>query len=293
MTNYTHTTISTNGVNLHVVQVGPQDGKLVILLHGFPEFWYGWRKQIDFLAAQGYWVWVPDQRGYNLSDKPQGLDAYVSSNMAADVIGLIDAAGREKAAVIGHDWGAVIAWTVAFLYPERVEKLGIINVPHPVAFTDYLRENPTQLLKSWYVFFFQLPVLPEIVFLAADSLIAMRALFTTSLPGTFNDEDAARYTRAWHQPGAMTGMINWYRASVQRPLPQADDTRVHIPTLILWGAQDSFLEAEMAKLSLGYCTQGHLIVFDENTHWVHHEAPEKINPLLGDFLEKGLSAFSA
>ena len=168
MDNWTHAFVKTNDITLHVVQAGPEDGPLLILLHGFPEFWRGWRQQIPFFAAAGYRVWVPDQRGYNLSDKPRGLDAYDLNELAADVVGLIDAAGRDKAYLVGHDWGANVAWWVGIHYPERLHKLGILNVPHPVIMRQNLQENPSQLRKSWYMFFFQLPAVPEVTIQAAD-----------------------------------------------------------------------------------------------------------------------------
>ncbi len=155
------TFIHTNGVRLHVVQHGPVDGPLVILLHGFPEFWYGWRKQIPALAAAGYRVWAPDQRGYNLSDKPTGIDAYTLDQLVADVIGLIDAAGCDKVYLVGHDWGAAVAWWMALKYPQRVIKLVVSNVPHPIVMNRTVRRNFDQLRKSWYIFFFQIPWLPE------------------------------------------------------------------------------------------------------------------------------------
>ena len=151
-----HQQISVNGINLHVVQDGPRAGQLVILLHGFPEFWYGWRRQIPYLAAAGYRVWVPDQRGYNLSDKPDGIAAYTLDELAADVIGLIDAAGHERAFVVGHDWGAAVAWWVAAKYPERVARIVVINVPHLSVMKAQVRRSFTQMRKSWFVLFFQL-----------------------------------------------------------------------------------------------------------------------------------------
>jgi epoxide hydrolase 4 len=158
---YNHAMIKTNGVNLHVVQVGPENGPLAILLHGFPEYWRGWKNQLDPLAEAGYWVIAPDQRGYNLSDKPKGVNAYQVSTLAADVVGLIDVLGREKAYLVGHDWGAAVAWEVAIRYPQRLEKLAILNVPHPDVMQKFLLSNMHQVRKSWYIFFFQIPGLPE------------------------------------------------------------------------------------------------------------------------------------
>ncbi|MBK9746232.1 MAG: alpha/beta hydrolase [Chloroflexi bacterium] len=280
-----HKMMSTNGVNLHVVQAGDPNGELVILLHGFPEFWYGWRQQIDYLAAAGYWVWAPDQRGYNLSEKPRGIDAYKISTLAADIAGLIDAAGREQAYVVGHDWGAAVAWMTAIRHAERVKKLAILNVPHPKIMLETVRSSPAQMLKSWYIGFFQLPVLPELFSSAGEFYFSAQALLQTSKPGTFSDADITEYIRAWKQPGALSSMINWYRAMGRRLDDGAflNNARVTVPTIIIWGAQDRFLQREMAQESTTLCDDARVIYFEDATHWVQHEKPNEVNALLSEF----------
>ena len=281
---YDHAYIETNGITLHVVQAGPQDGPLVILLHGFPEFWYGWRKQIDALAAQGFRVWAPDQRGYNLSDKPQGIAAYNLDELAADVIGLIDAAGVEKAFLVGHDWGAAVTWWTANKYPERLEKIVILNVPHHAVMRRYMLENPSQLRRSWYIFAIQLPWLPE-QSLSADNFNGLaRSIRRVGRPDAFSDEEIVEYRRAWSQPGAITAMLNWYRAIIQKPPQRLPSPRITVPTLIIWGRQDAMLEQEMAQLSVELCDDGRLVFIDEATHWVQHEEAERVNQLISDFL---------
>ena len=285
-----HHNVQTNGIRLHVAQAGGQDVPLVILLHGFPEFWYGWQAQITFLAAHGYRVWAPDQRGYNLSDKPAGIDAYGLVTLAQDVIGLIDAAGCEQAYIVGHDWGAGVAWMTAILHPERVKKLVILNVPHPVALEETFRSNPKQWLKSWYIGFFQIPLLPEFLLTFGDGMGAAQLLILSSNPRTFSDADFTEYVRAWKQPGAMTGMINWYRALVQRrPLALADP-RVHRPTLVIWGAQDIALSREMAQMSVDQCDDGRLVIFENASHWVQHEETHQVNALLAEFLKEAVKS---
>ncbi|HLF91024.1 MAG TPA: alpha/beta fold hydrolase, partial [Anaerolineales bacterium] len=175
--------IRTNGIALNVAQSGLRDGPLLILLHGFPEFWYGWRKQIPFLAAAGYRVWAPDQRGYNLSDKPDRIAAYTVDILAADVIGLIDVAGQEKTILIGHDWGAAVAWWAAAAYPDRISRLIVMNVPHGVVMKKQLRRSVAQLRKSWYIFFFQLPWLPEALARMNRWSGVVQALLRSSRPG--------------------------------------------------------------------------------------------------------------
>ncbi|QDV37756.1 alpha/beta fold hydrolase [Tautonia plasticadhaerens] len=279
-----HAEVVVNGVALHVAQSGPTDGPPVILLHGFPEPWSCWRHQIGPLADAGFRVLAPDQRGYNTSDKPEGTAAYALDVLAADVIGLIDAGGWRRASLVGHDWGGLVAWWAALRHPDRVDRLAILNAPHPVAFRRHVRTQPSQLLRSWYVLFFQLPRVPEAHFRRGNWRALTRALVATSRPGTFAEEDLDRYRRAWSEPGAITAMIHWYRAAVRhRPVPPADP-RVRVPTLLLWGPGDRFLSRGLAPASLALCDAGRLEWVEGATHWLHHEEPEAVNRLLLDFL---------
>jgi pimeloyl-ACP methyl ester carboxylesterase len=278
-----HRTIATNGIRLHAVEAGPEGGPLVILLHGFPEFWYGWRHQIEPLAAAGFHVLIPDQRGYNLSDKPKGIAAYGLDTLARDVLGLIDDAGADKAFVAGHDWGGLVAWWLGIRYPERVRKIALLNIPHPLVMQRALRKNPVQRKKSWYVFFFQLPWLPEQAFRAGDFARGIKSLRGSSRPGTFSDADLALYREAWSQPGAVRSMLHWYRAGLRaQPKPPASP-RVSVPTLLLWGTQDRFLGREMAQPSIDLCDRGRLEFFAEASHWIQQEEPERVNRELVGF----------
>lgn len=278
--------VSTNGITLNVAQAGPASGPLVILLHGFPEFWYGWAKHIPVLAAAGFCVWAPDQRGYNTSDKPPRVRDYSLDKVAADVIGLIDAAGRERAIVVGHDWGGMAAWWIACNYPQRLERLVIINVPHPLVFRRLILTSPRQLLRSWYMFAMQVPGLMEWIARRNDWRAMVEGLKDTSLPGTFTDADFAEYSRAWSQPGAFTTMINWYRAIFRVRLGQPKEPRIAAPTLILWGRRDKFIGPEAAAMSLAYCENGELVMFDESTHWLPHERPDEIGRRIVEFAGK-------
>jgi pimeloyl-ACP methyl ester carboxylesterase len=275
--------METNGVNLHVVMAGPSDGPLVLLLHGFPEFWYGWRKQMPALAAAGYHVWAPDQRGYNRSNKPQGVSAYAIDTLARDVVGLIEASGREQVYLAGHDWGAAVAWWVAGKYPERVKKLAILNVPHPAVMRRSVLEDDEQRKKSWYIFFFQLPWLPERSLSANDYTNMVRAIKGSSRRGTFSAEEIAAYKQAWSQPGAVTSMLNWYRAAVRNQGQGVELGRIHPQTLMIWGAADVALSQTMAQPSIDLCDDGRLVFLEEASHWVQHEEPERVNRLLLDF----------
>ncbi|MFO7536979.1 MAG: alpha/beta hydrolase [Chloroflexota bacterium] len=279
-----HQYVKTNGIQLHVVQAGPVDGPLLILLHGFPEFWSGWRRQIPALVAAGYRVWVPDQRGYNLSDKPAGIGSYNLDLLAEDVVGLIEAAGVETAVVIGHDWGANVAWWLAAKQPQRLSKMVVMNVPHWAVMARHLRQSRAQLRKSWYIFFFQLPWLPEALIRRNNWAQAVWALKGSSRPGTFSETDLEQYRRAWSQPGAMTGMINWYRAIMQKRPTSSPNPLIRVPTLLIWGAQDRFLDQEMAQPSVDLCENGRLALIPEATHWVQHEEAEQVNELIITFL---------
>ncbi len=273
------------GVALHAVADGPPDGTMVILLHGFPEFWYGWRHQIGSLAAAGFRVIVPDQRGYNLSDKPRSVGDYSMANLVSDVLCIIEQSGREHVFLVGHDWGALVAWCVAAWHPEKVRGLVIMNVPHPAAMQRFLLTRPRQLLRSWYVFFFQIPHLPELTFSARNFQTGVRSLVRSSRPGTFSEEALSAYRSAWARKGAVGSMINWYRALLRRPFAHRVGD-IEVRTLILWGKKDAFLQPELAPASLKYCANGSLIWFEQATHWVQHEEPEAVNRALLKFLTR-------
>ena len=280
--------VETNGIRLHVAQAGPNDGTLVILLHGFPEFSFGWRRQIQYLASAGYRVWAPDQRGYNLSDKPNGIAAYNLDELAADVVGLIDAAGQNQVNLVGHDWGASVAWWVATKYPDRLTKLVILNVPHGTVMRKNLMRNFTQMRKSWYMFFFQIPWLPEILAQRQDWKMVVESLTKSSRSGTFVASDLDQYRQAWSQPNAYRSMLNWYRAVMQKPPKPPASHRISIPTLLIWGAQDKFLGREMAQPSIDLCDDGRLVYIEEATHWVQHEEAELVNELIDTFLRDSM-----
>ncbi len=274
---------TTNGIRLNVVEAGPEAGELVVLLHGFPEFSYCWRAQIGPLASAGYRVVAPDQRGYNLSDKPRGLAAYRLDELVADIVGLIEATGRRQAFVVAHDWGGAAAWWLAMTRPELVRALAAINVPHPLVLRRHLRTNPVQRRRSRYMLYFQLPWFPERRLARDDFAYLAAALAKTSRRGTFTAEDLARYREAWARPGALTAMLNWYRAAWRRPPKRPATERVAAPTLLIWGARDRFLGQEMVGPSLELCDRGRAEVLPDATHWVQHEEPERVNRLLLDF----------
>jgi epoxide hydrolase 4 len=239
-----------NGIALHVVLAGPANGKPLIFLHGFPEFWFAWRGQIDHFVSSGYRVIIPDQRGYNLSDKPAGIASYSIDLLARDVVGVLDNVAGSKAFVVGHDWGAAVTWYLAARYSDRIHRTAMLSVPHPRVFIKNLITSPGQLRRSWYIFFFQLPWLPELIVHRRDWALLVRGLRNTSAPGVFSDSDLKRYKESWARKGALTAMLNWYRAALIRPSKLAFDpeaSRVKVPALLILGKNDQFAGEALAQ----------------------------------------------
>lgn len=279
-------TFQNGDMRLHAVAAGNAEAPVLILLHGFPEFWFAWRHQIEPLAEAGFRVIVPDQRGYNKSSKPKSVGAYATDELVSDVIAVADQLGRKEIYLAGHDWGGVVAWSVALKHPGRIARLAILNVPHPAVLRRFLKTKPRQMRRSWYLLFFQIPWLPEALFSTRDFREGTASLVRSSRPGTFSESDLKRYKEAWTQPGAMTAMINWYRALFRKPFRFADP-QLRMPTLVIWGARDAFLLPEMADESLRYCPQGELKLIPQATHWVQHEEPAQVTRLLIEFFRSG------
>jgi pimeloyl-ACP methyl ester carboxylesterase len=271
-----HAVVRAGDVQLHCAAMGPRDGPLVLLLHGFPECWVSWRYQLPALAAAGFRAVAPDLRGYGGSDKPRGLRHYRLERLAQDVSDLIRALGRERADLVGHDWGGNVAWHAASWHPERVRRLAILNMPHPRRLLQGLR-NPAQLRKSWYLFFFQLPFLPERT-LRPDRL---RVLFryTTARRDAYDDEDIAAIAEAVRDP---RGPIDYYRAAARYPsLPLRP---IAAQTLIIWGERDRWLGSELAEPEPRWVPHARVERIPEASHWVQADAPARVSALLGDFL---------
>jgi len=276
-----------DGVRLHAVAAGPKDGPLVILLHGFPEFWYSWRKQIGPLSEAGFRVVAPDQRGYNLSSKLPEIADYAVSNLTADVIFIADQLGAQRFHLAGHDWGAAVAWATALQYPGRLKKLAILNVPHPSVFLRTVRTNPRQMLRSWYMAFFQLPRIPESRFSANHFAEGTKSLVASSRPGTFTPGDLEQYRKAWSNPGTVTAMINWYRAALQGGLNRQRRLgmkTIDVPTLLLWGEDDPVLLKESSYGTEDFVSDLTLRYLPGVSHWTQEEAPELVNSMLQAFL---------
>ena len=277
--NLEHWSVAVNGVRLHTVGAG--EGPLVLLLHGFPDFWYGWRRQIPALAAAGFRVVAPDLRGYNLSDKPAGAREYTIKKLAADVADLVAACGEERAAVVGHDWGGGVAWAFAMTYPEKLSRLAILNSPHPERLLRALR-TPRQFAKSWYMFFFQLPRLPERVLRRGGYRGLLEPMRKETRPGALTDEDVACYRAAYEQPGALGGMLAYYRAMFLRGgrVPMRPITA---PTMVVWGERDVHLGRELATPRPELVKDAR-VEYLPASHWVQTDEPDRVNALLLDHL---------
>ena len=291
-----HRFVEANGLRFHCVTAG--EGPLVLLLHGFPEFWYSWRHQIPALAGAGFTVVAPDLRGYNDSDKPEGIEAYRMSAIVGDVAGLIRAFGREQAVIVGHDWGGAVAYAFAMANPDMTQALAVLNCPHPADFSRALMGGKSleQMKKSWYMFFFQLPEIPEQL-LAADDFRLLKAFaYSQARRGTFSAKDLKAYTEAFSKPGALTGGINWYRAMLRHSTHASGvGTRparlfppISAPTLVIWGERDHFLGKELTRgMTRHFRGKFRVRYLPGVSHWIQQEAPGRVNALLIKFL-KGL-----
>lgn len=281
-----HRFAAVNGVTLHYVEACAASDRLCVLLHGFPEFWYSWRYQIPVLAAAGFHVLAPDLRGYNLSDKPRGVSAYRINALLGDVLGLIESAGAERAAIVGHDWGGVLAWRLAIDHPRRVEKLIVLNAPHPAAYRRELR-SWRQLLRSWYILFFQPPELAEQLLGVGDfEWIGRMFRRQCANPQAFGSEDVRRYKQALARPGALTAALNYYRAFMRHRMQSVAriDSPINVPVLLLWGERDVYLSPRLTEGLGAWVPDLRVVRFPEVSHWIQNDAPERVNRLMIDFL---------
>lgn len=278
--------VEANGLRFEVAEAGDGD-RLALLLHGFPELNYSWRDQMPMLAAMGYRVWAPNQRGYGKTSRPDGVAAYSIDNLVADAAALIDASGAKEVTLIGHDWGAAVAWVFAIKRARPLEKLVIMNVPHPARMAQELR-TWKQLRKSWYIFFFQLPGLPERM-MTRDGAAAVRRAFSRSAVHRerFPAEVLDVYARAALRPGAMTAMINWYRAAARHG-PKLDGApKIDTPTLVIWGEQDVALDISLLDGTEEYVSDLTVRRLPDASHWVQQDQPDEVNAILTAWLAKG------
>ncbi len=275
-----------NGIRLHYVRQG--SGPLALLLHGFPECWYSWRHQLPFLAEKFTTV-APDLRGYNLSDKPPGVSSYFMEKLLGDIQGLIEFFGEKKATIIAHDWGGVIAWDLAAFHPEVVDRLVILNAPHPLAYLRELKRNPRQKKSSWYIFMFQLPFLPEWYMRRGGFQMLERVYSGWVLrKDTFSEEDIRLFKEAMGQPGCLKAAINYYRGLFRNPgrfRRLREYPRIQVPTQIIWAENDRALTNELTRELDPYFTVPPEIRYVPRcSHWVQQEQPDRVNQYLEEFL---------
>ncbi|MDJ0796013.1 MAG: alpha/beta hydrolase [Calothrix sp. MO_167.B12] len=280
--NWQHDYIHTNGVKLHYVTQGK--GPLMLMLHGFPEFWYSWRYQIPEFAPY-FQVVAVDLRGYNHSDKPKKKSAYIIDELIKDVEGIIKGLGYENCILVGHDWGGAIAWNFAHTHPEMVEKLIVLNIPHPAKFRQGLN-TLRQLLRSWYIFFFQLPLLPELYIKARDYKMIEKVFKGMAIDKTaFTPEDISIFKQAAAQPGALTAMVNYYRNIFNSKISPQNWQKLDIPTLMIWGENDIALGKELTYGTQSYVNQIQIQYIPNCSHWVQQEKPNFVNEYIRNFLE--------
>ena len=273
-------------LTLHYVAAGA--GAPVVLLHGFPEFWYSWRRQLIALATAGLRAIAPDLPGYNESDKPQPVKRYRVRALVADLAQFIGNVAGGPAVVVGHDWGGLLAWRLAATHPELVKKLAILNAPHPAAYRETLRRDPLQWFRSAYVFFFQLPVLPEALIRAGDFALLARAWRGQPVrPGAFTEDDIVRYKQALRPPGALTAPLNYYRAALRfaRDIYGPPQT-IDVPTLVIWGQRDPYLGVRLLDDLPRWVPDLRIERIPDASHWVQNDVPERVNRLLIDFVNQ-------
>ncbi len=277
--------VQTRGLRFEVATHGEGD-RLALLLHGFPECAHSYRYQIPLLTRLGYRVWAPNLRGYGKSDKPRGIRAYVMDALEGDITDLIDASGARSVLLVGHDWGGAIAWAYAMYGTRPIERLVILNSPHPACFRRALKTR-AQLMRSWYMFFFQLPWLPERVFRARSYGAIERALRGKAVhPERFTDEDLEIFRQNAREPGALTAMLNYYRAlplSLLR-MSRRGVASIHVPSLLIWGERDDALGRELTYGTEQYVDNLSVRYIPDASHWVQQDAPEAVNAMLEEWL---------
>lgn len=277
--------VEANGQTFEVAQAG-KGKKLALCLHGFPELHYSWRFQIPLLVEQGYRVWAPNMRGYGGSSKPASIRDYALDNLCADVAALIDASGAEEVTLIAHDWGAIVAWAFAIQKIRPLKRLVIMNVPHPMVGKREIR-HWRQLRRSWYIFFFQIPWLPEFLMSRGGGEAIRRAFSNMACDqSNFTDDALDHYAKAAMRPGSLKAMVNYYRALLRHgETVDVDDKKLELPTLMIWGEEDSALNIKCTEGTEQWVPNFELHRLPGVSHWVQQEAPEKVNAILREWLD--------
>jgi len=289
---FQHQYADVNGIRIHYVTAGK--GKLIMFLHGFPEFWYAWKNQLEEFGKE-YQAVAPDMRGYNLSSRPPEVEKYHTKYLVEDIRLLAEHLGYKKFVLVAHDWGGGVAWPFVLRHPDYVEKLIIINAPHPFVFDRELRNNPDQQKASAYMLMFRSKEAEQILSANHYASLVDTVLTDGLKQGYFTEQDKKAYIEAWSQPGALTGGLNYYRAaslggltgenSAKTPEPIPDQFITRVPTLIIWGEKDRYLLTGNMNGLDKYVTNLTIKRIPDGSHWVVHEKPELVNRLMRDFIK--------
>ncbi len=294
MSGIAHEYVTANGLRFHCARSGT--GKLMLFLHGFPEYWRAWRRMLEHFGARGWQAVAPDLRGYNLSEKPEGVEPYRARHLVADIGALAAAHGSEPFVLVAHDWGGAAAWGFAIAHPERLSHLVIINSPHPYTFWRELVNNPAQRKASEYMLLFRHAKAERV--LSENGYARLLGAFAEFGDDVMSAEDRAAYVAAWSQPGALTGGLNYYRASPMYPPTEADpgpaklqlkaaDFTVRVPTLVLWGERDRALLTGCIEGLGALVPRLKLVRVPEASHWIVHEQPARVASEIEAFVGAG------
>lgn len=275
MKNFQRTSIICNHINLSVLTAGPADGKMVLLLHGFPENAESWRDQMNELAGLGFFVVAPDQRGYDQSTAPYSIKDYKLDILAEDMLSLVKHFRNEKVLIVGHDWGAIVGWYLITYFPETFEKAVIASAPHWDVFKKYLLSHPKQIIKSWYIFFIQIPLIPELIFGFKSYSVLSSMIKNHNYP----EARLELLKEKWVMYKKLKFMLNWYRAMkyLNAKIPKQ---KIQVPTMIVWGEKDPFCMSEMALMSRDYCKLGQVIIMKDVGHWPQHQNINEFNTIV-------------
>lgn len=277
------TVVGANSLEFSALVAGPASGEPVLLLHGFPEGSYTWRHQVEALAAAGLRVLVPDLRGYGLSSKPTDVGAYALTHLAQDVLEIAASLGHGQVSLVGHDWGAALTWYLAQEYPARVRRGVVINGPHPGTVLPYALLHPAQFARGSYIGLLQVPFLAEAALSANRFALIRYAMRASARAGTFSDADLDRCQTGWEVEGALTAMLNWYRALMVSPPPIAA-APIRVPMCVMWGDRDLALDPGLAEAGAALCESVEVHHFPLATHWLHQEEPDAVNAILREVL---------
>ena len=280
-----HSYLKFSDVTLHIAFAGPDDGQLMIFLHGFPENWLAWKKQLLFFGSKGFKAIAFDQRGYNLSSKPKYVHDYRIDLLALDVIKTMRYFKRKRIILVGHDWGANVAWWTSLRYPKIIQKLVIVNVPHPVVMKHSVQTNIRQKFNSWYIYFFQIPIIPELVMSFHKSLLLSCMVTSSANKHAFTKTIISYYRTSWTR-STVHHMIDWYRGMKFGSGKKLSSIKVKPEVLLIWGLRDKFIRKENIIPSLKLCNNSSNCVYPHNTHWIIHENPDKVNNRILTFIHK-------